>query len=97
MLPQLAGGQFPGIPRANDDFKPAAHIQAIANTAAFHFASIERGGSSLYPTLGQNVSNVEVLRIVMSIGGDEVAHFLEWVDFAGNGGATACRSLNGPD
>jgi hypothetical protein len=83
-LPQLAGGQFPGIPRTNDDFKPAAHIQAIANTAAFHFASIEQGGSSLYPTLGQNVSNVEVLRIVMSIGGDEVAHFLEWVDFAGN-------------
>ena len=29
--------------------------------------------------------NVEGLRIAVSIGGDEVAHFLEWVDFAGNG------------
>src|ERR1039458_5276440 len=55
-LPQLAGEQFTGIPRTNDDFGPAAHIQAIANTAAFHFASIEQGGSSLYSTLAQKVS-----------------------------------------
>jgi hypothetical protein len=33
----------------------------------------------------QKAHSVEVLRIVVSIGGDEVAHFLEWVDFAGNG------------
>ncbi len=84
-LPALFAGQFPAIPRTNEDFGPTAHIQAIANTAAFHFASIEQGGSSLYPTLGQKVSNAEVLRIVMSIGADEVAHFVEWVDFAGNG------------
>jgi hypothetical protein len=84
-LPQLSAGQFTAIPRTNDDFGPSAHIQAIANTAAFHFGSIEQGGSSLYFTLAQKVSSVEVLRIVMSIGGDEVAHFLEWVDFAGNG------------
>jgi hypothetical protein len=25
------------------------------------------------------------LKITLSIGGDEIAHFLEWVDFAGNG------------
>jgi hypothetical protein len=25
------------------------------------------------------------LKIMMSIGGDEVCHFLEWVDFSGNG------------
>ena len=75
----------PAIPRTNDDFAPAHHVQAIANTAAFHFAMIEQGGSTLYSAMAQKCSNVEVLRIIVSIGGDEVAHFLEWVDFAGNG------------
>jgi hypothetical protein len=75
----------PAIPRSNDDFAPALHVQAIANTAAFHFAMIEQGGSTLYSALAQKCSNLEVLRIIVSIGGDEVAHFLEWVDFAGNG------------
>jgi Ferritin-like domain len=74
-----------GIPRNNDDFEPKAHVQAIANTAAFHFGTIEQGGSSLYSALAQKAQNVEVLQIAVSIGGDEVAHFLEWVDFAGNG------------
>ena len=74
-----------GIPRDNDDFGPQNHVQAIANTAAFHFGTIEQGGSSLYSAMAQKAHNVEVLRIVVSIGGDEVAHFLEWVDFAGNG------------
>jgi len=46
---------------------------------------IEQGGSTLYSAMAQKASNLEVLRIVVSIGGDEVAHFLEWVDFAGNG------------
>ncbi len=72
------------IPRTDADFEGEDHIQAIANTAAFHFASIEQGGSSLYPALGQKASSTEVLRIIFGIGGDEVAHFLEWVDFAGN-------------
>ena len=84
-LPALANGKFPAIPRNDDDFSPANHVQAIANTAAFHFGFIEQGGSSLYATLAQKVSNPEVLKIVLSIGGDEVCHFLEWVDFAGNG------------
>ena len=84
-LPQLFAGKFPGIPRSNADFEPADHIQAIANTAAFHFGFIEGGGSSLYSTISQQVTSPEVLKITISIGGDEVAHFLEWVDFAGNG------------
>lgn len=74
-----------GIPRHNGDFAPQKHVQAIANTAAFHFGTIEQGGSSLYSAMVQKVSNLEVLQIVVSIGGDEIAHFLEWVDFAGNG------------
>jgi hypothetical protein len=61
------------------------HIQAIANVAAFHFGAIEQGGTSLYATLSQKVTSAEVLRITLSIGGDEIAHFLEWVDFSGNG------------
>ncbi|HLY57125.1 MAG TPA: twin-arginine translocation signal domain-containing protein [Stellaceae bacterium] len=84
-LPALAAGQFTAIPRTDDDFTDPNHIQAIANTAAFHFGSIEQGGTSLYATLGQSVTSAEVLRIMFGIGGDEIAHFLEWVDFAGNG------------
>ncbi|HSY68128.1 MAG TPA: hypothetical protein VK813_05790 [Edaphobacter sp.] len=64
---------------------PANHLQAIANTAAFHFGMIEQGGSSLYAAMSQKVSDPEVLEITLGIGGDEIAHFLEWVDFAGNG------------
>ncbi|MFZ0506344.1 MAG: twin-arginine translocation signal domain-containing protein [Chthoniobacterales bacterium] len=73
------------IPRTNADFANAKLIQVIANTAAFHFGYIEQGGSSLYAALSQKVSSLEVLKITLGIGGDEIAHFLEWVDFAGNG------------
>ena len=82
------------IPRTDADFNGApfnatnipgnVHVQAIANVAAFHFGYIEQGGSSLYAALSQKVSSLEVLKITLGIGGDEVAHFLEWVDFAGN-------------
>src|SRR5580693_5079929 len=73
------------IPITNADFNNPNHIQVIANTAAFHFGYIEQGGSSLYQALSQKVSSLEVLKITLGIGGDEIAHFLEWVDFAGNG------------
>jgi hypothetical protein len=77
---------FDGPPFQNANGVPGnAHIQAIANVAAFHFGYIEQGGSSLYAALSQKVSSLEVLKITLGIGGDEVAHFLEWVDFAGNG------------
>jgi hypothetical protein len=74
------------IPITDADLNGSAtHIQVIANTAAFHFGYIEQGGASLYASMGQKASSVEVLEIIFGIGGDEVAHFLEWVDFAGNG------------
>jgi len=73
------------IPLTDADFDNAKQIQVIANTAAFHFGYIEQGGSSLYATMSQKVTDPEVLRITLGIGGDEIAHFLEWVDFAGNG------------
>jgi hypothetical protein len=72
------------IPRSDNDFDGANHIQVIANTAAFHFGMIEQGGSSLYQALGRKATSLEVLKITQAIGGDETAHFLEWVDFAGN-------------
>jgi hypothetical protein len=62
----------------------AQRVQAIANTAGFHFAFIEQGGTSLYPTLALKASNEEVLRVLLSIGGVEIDHFSLWHDKAGN-------------
>jgi len=83
-VPTLSVGQHPAIPRSDADLKPKDHIQAIANTAGFHFGSIEQGGSSLYPSLAQRVTDAEVLRILLSIGPTETAHFQTWHDKAGN-------------
>ncbi len=92
-IPGLLKGQFPAIPRTDADlngFKPGTpptipdHLQAIANTAGFHFGFIEQGGTSLYPSLAQQVTHPEVLRILLSIGPTETAHFQTWHDKAGN-------------
>lgn len=83
-VPSLAKGMFPAIPRDDSDLTPDLHIQAIANTAGFHFCSIEQGGTSLYPSLAQRVSSVEVLRILLSIGPTEAMHFEVWHDKVGN-------------
>ena len=92
-IPGLSQGQFPAIPRTDDDligFKQGTppripdHLQAIANTAGFHFGFIEQGGTSLYPSLAQRVTNLEVLRILLSIGPTESMHFQTWHDKAGN-------------
>src|SRR6202035_2729934 len=82
--PSLAVGQHPAIPRSDADLSPSNHLQAIANTAGFHFATIEQGGTSLYPSLAQRVNSSEVLRIVLSIGATESMHFQTWHDKAGN-------------
>ena len=83
-VPSIATGQHPAIPRTDKDLTPANHLQFIANTAGFHFATIEQGGSSLYPSLAQRVTSVEVLRILISIGPTETMHFQTWQDKAGN-------------
>src|SRR6185312_9286481 len=70
-VPDLNKGQFTAIPRTDADLTPADHLQAIANTAAFHFATIEQGGNSLYPAMAQRATSVEVLRILISIGPTE--------------------------
>ena len=83
-VPDLNKGQFTAIPRTDDDLTPDLHIQAIANTAGFHMPTIEQGGNSLYPSMAQRASSVEVLRILISIGPTETMHFQTWSDKAGN-------------
>src|SRR5712692_458035 len=83
-IPTLAVGQHTAIPRTDADLSNSNHLQAIANTAGFHFGTIEQGGSSLYPSLAQRVTHPEVLRIVLAIGGTEIMHFQTWSDKAGN-------------
>jgi rubrerythrin len=83
-VPGLAAGKFTAIPRSDDDLRPSKHLQAIANTAAFHFGMIEQGGTSLYASLAQRVTDPEVLRILLSIGPTETMHFQTWQDKAGN-------------
>jgi hypothetical protein len=83
-VPGLASGQFPAIPRSDADLTPPDHLQAIANTAGFHFCFIEQGGTSLYAQLAQRVTHPEVLRILLSIGPTETMHFQTWQDKAGN-------------
>ena len=94
-VPSLAQGRFTAIPRTDDDLGSSTvsddniqsiddRLKAIAFTAGFHFAFIEQGGTSLYATLAQKVTSLEVLRIVLSIGGSEIMHFQTWQDKAGN-------------
>ena len=102
-IPDLAKGQHPAIPLNDGDLvldnngNISNHLQAIANTAGFHFAFIEQGGSSLYPALAQKVTNLEVLRILLSIGGSEIAHFQTWQDKAGNATNITDGDLTFPD
>jgi hypothetical protein len=83
-LPTLAVGQHTAIPRTDDDTTDPNFLQAIANTAGFHFPTIEQGGNSLYPSMAQRATSVEVLRILISIGPTETMHFQTWADKAGN-------------
>ena len=83
-VPDLSKGQHTAIPRTDADLAPDDHIQAIANTAGFHMPTIEQGGNSLYPSMAQRASSVEVLRILISIGPTETMHFQTWSDKAGN-------------
>lgn len=83
-VPTLATGQHTAIPRTDADTKDPNFLQAIANTAGFHFPTIEQGGNSLYPAMAQRATSVEVLRILISIGPTETMHFQTWSDKAGN-------------
>src|SRR4051794_35583840 len=83
-VPSLHTGQHTAIPRTDNDLQNPKFVQAMANTAAFHFPTIEQGGNSLYPSMAQRATSVEVLRILISIGPTETMHFQTWSDVAGN-------------
>ena len=89
-VPSLHTGLHTAIPRnstdlgGNDPNDPSDHIKAIAFTAGFHFAFIEQGGTSLYAAMAQKVTSIEVLQIILGIGGSEIMHFQTWQDKAGN-------------
>jgi len=87
-VPSLDIGLHTAIPRSDNELgdpnNPSDHVKAIAFTAGFHFGYIEQGGTSLYATLAQKVTSLEVLRILLSIGGSEIMHFQTWQDKAGN-------------
>ncbi len=83
-IPTLAVGKHTAIPRTDADTVDPNFLQAIANTAGFHMPTIEQGGNSLYPSMAQRASSVEVLRILISIGPTETMHFQTWADKAGN-------------
>jgi hypothetical protein len=83
-VPSLFVGEHTAIPRTDADTSDPNFLQAIANTAGFHFPTIEQGGNSLYPSMAQRATSVEVLRILISIGPTETMHFQTWADKAGN-------------
>jgi hypothetical protein len=87
-VPSLGVGLHTAIPRDDNELgdpgNPSDHVKAIAFTAGFHFGYIEQGGTSLYATLAQKATSLEVLRILLSIGGSEIMHFQTWQDKAGN-------------
>lgn len=89
MFPQIVDlVNVPGIPLT--DLPPPTDptngfmIQFIGNTAGFHFASIEQGGSSLYQSFLPKATNPTVVSIVGAIGGTEIQHYQTWTDKAGN-------------
>src|ERR1051326_7440565 len=83
-VPTLAVHQHTAIPRTDRDTTNHNFLQAIANTAVFHFPTIEQGGNSLYPSLAQRATHEETVRILISIGPTETMHFQTWSDKAGN-------------
>src|SRR6201993_3367572 len=99
----------PAIPLNDNDTPPnqpqpvppatpqEARMQAIANTAGVHFAFIQKGGGSLYPTLAFKATDAEVLRILVSIGGVEIDHFGLWHDKAGNAVAQPLAGVTDPE
>jgi hypothetical protein len=82
-VPDLHNGQFTAIPRTDADLRDRKHIQAIANTAAYHIPTVEQGGGSLRLAMAQKATSVEVLRLLISMGPIELMHFQTFSETAG--------------
>jgi hypothetical protein len=98
-VPDLHNVQFTAIPSNDGDLYPEAHLQAIANTAAFHMPTVEQGGGSLRIALALRVTSVEVQQIVTSMGPIESMHFQTWHEKAGRAPAIVdpTNGLSFPD
>jgi hypothetical protein len=98
-VPDLHNGQFTAIPRTDADLRGHEHIQAIANTAAFHIPTVEQGGGSLRLAMAQKAASVEVLRLLISMGPIELMHFQTWSETAGQAPPLTdpTNGLNFPD
>jgi hypothetical protein len=81
-VPSLHNEKHPAILR-NADLAPDHHIQAIAHTAGSTLP-YRAGWHHRYPSLAQRVTDPVILRILLSIGPTETAHFQTWHDKAGN-------------
>ena len=88
----------PGLPAPVPPLgRQETRMQAIANSAGFHFAYIEQGGSSLYSVMALKARSLEVLRIIVSIGGVETNHFSLWHDKAGNAVSQPLAGVTDPE
>jgi Ferritin-like domain len=88
----------PGLPAPVPPVgRQETRMQAIANTAGFHFAYIEQGGSSLYSIMALKATSLEVLRIIVSIGGVETNHFSLWHDKGANAVAQPLAGVTDPE
>lgn len=98
-VPDLHNGQFTAIPRTDADLRRGEHIQAIANTAAYHIPTVEQGGGSLRLAMAQRATSVEVLRLLISMGPIELMHFQTWSETAGQAPPLTdpTNGLNFPD
>ena len=95
VVPTLAVNQHTAIPRTDADTTDPNFLQAIARARA-SAPTIEQGGNSLYPSMALRATDVEVLRILISIGPTETMHFQTWSDKAGNAPAlTAIDPVTG--
>jgi Ferritin-like domain len=83
-VPDLHNGQFTAIPRTDADLRGGKHLQAIANTAAYHIPTVEQGGGSLRLAMALKATSVEVLRLLISMGPIELMHFQTWGETAGH-------------
>jgi hypothetical protein len=88
----------PGLPAPVPPVgRQETRMQAIANTAGFHFAYIEQGGSSLYSVMALKATSLEVLRIIVAIGGVETNHFSLWHDKGANAVAQPLAGVTDPE
>ncbi len=72
----------PGVPLSTN--LTDNQMLGVAYTAAFHFPSVEQGGTSLYTHMLSSTQANDTTKIVASVGPSEMAHYMIWRDKVGN-------------